>query len=201
MMGILCAHMGRHDEAGPAIRRARELEPLLPVHQALSAQVAFLARDFAAAVQFAKQAIVVDPEFWIGYLQLGQAYEQSGEIALALGALSQAGRFGGANSKVIALRGYLFARLGRNQEGEEVLKTLKSVALERYVPPYAMALVHAGLGQQDAALEWLERGYNEHDVHLIFLPVDPKWDSFRTNGRFLALLHRCSFTAPAHLIS
>lgn len=52
----------------------------------------------------ARQAIVVDPEFWIGYLQLGQACEQLGNNDLALDALQNAGRFGGGNSKVIALR-------------------------------------------------------------------------------------------------
>jgi hypothetical protein len=47
----------------------------------------------------------------------------------------------------------------------------------RYMPPYAVALVHAGLGDTERALEWLERAYTERDVHLIFLVVDPKWES------------------------
>jgi tetratricopeptide (TPR) repeat protein len=73
MLGILLAHMGRHDEAKAAIRLARELDPLVAVEHALSAQVAFVAQDYEAAVQFARQSIVVDPEFWIAF-QLGQAY-------------------------------------------------------------------------------------------------------------------------------
>ena len=40
------------------------------------------------------------------------------------------------------------------------------------VPPYALALVHAGLGDADAAFEWLERAYVARDVHLMFLTVD-----------------------------
>ena len=65
-------------EAEPAMRRARELEPLDAMSHALSAQVAFQARDYRSAVEHARQAILVDPEFWIGYMQLGQAYEQLG---------------------------------------------------------------------------------------------------------------------------
>jgi len=197
MLGILLAHMGRHDEAKAAIRRARELDPLVAVEHALSAQVAFVAQDYAAAVQFARQSIVVDPEFWIGLFQLGQAYVELGESELALDALNNAGRFSGGNSKVISLRGYLFAKLGRTNEALQVLNTLEAIARDRYVPPYAMAQVHLGLRHWDRALEWLERACDVRDVHLVLLPADPKWDPVRGDARFVALLKRCGFTTPA----
>jgi hypothetical protein len=62
-------------------------------------------------MDFGRQAIVIDPEFWIGHLQLAQSYEQLGKIDLALEALSSAGKFSGGNSKVLSLRGYIYARL------------------------------------------------------------------------------------------
>ena len=190
-------NMGRHKEARPAMRRARELDPLLAVHQALSSQVAFCGREYSEAVQFARQAIVVDPEFWIGHLQLAQALEQLGQSEQALEALTSAGRFSGGNSKVVALRGYIFAKLGRAGEAREVLRTLVAIARERYVPPYAMALVHAGLGEGDDAFEWLDRAFEAHDVHLVFLPIDPKWDGLRADPRFAALLKRAGLPIPA----
>ena len=83
-----------------------------PAHHALSAQVAFNARDYPAAVQFARQAIVLDPEFLIGHLQLGQAHEQLGNSDLALDALQNAGRLSGSNSKVVALGGTCWQNWG-----------------------------------------------------------------------------------------
>jgi len=59
------------------------------------------------------------------------------------------------NRKTIALRGYIYAKVGKSKEAHEVLSTLEAVSHERYVPPYATALVHAGLGQHDSALDWL----------------------------------------------
>ena len=64
----------------------------------------------------------------------------------------------------------------------------------KYVPSYAMALVNAGLNERDAAFEWLNRAYVARDGHLIFLTVDPKWDPFRPDPRFDALLARCGFS-------
>jgi hypothetical protein len=71
------------------------------------------------------------------------------------------------------------------------MKALLSISRERYVPPYAIAIVHAGLEQYDLALEWLQRCYEARDVHVVFLTVDPKWDPLRGDSRFSDLLRRC----------
>jgi TolB-like protein/Flp pilus assembly protein TadD len=194
MLGHLLSQSGRHNEALAFMRRARELEPLSPFHYAMSSQVAFQARDCAAAVERARQATVIDPEFWVGYMMRGQAHEQLGENDLAFEALAIAGRLSGGNSKPISLRGYLLARLGKLEDAREVLGVLQEVSQSRYVPPYAMALVHVGLGEQETVFEWLDRAYLVRDVHLAFLTVDPKWDPYRAQPRFGALLQRCGFS-------
>ena len=61
------------------------------------------------------------------------------------------------------------------------------------MPPYAFALIYAGQGRREAALDWLERAYEVRDVHLTFVPADPKWDPFREDPRFRAVLTRCAF--------
>ena len=193
-LGHVLSQRGQHTEAESEMRRSRELEPLESVTYALSAQVAFQARQYPAAVEHARRAILIDSQFWIGYMQLGQAYEQMGQPDLALAALTDAARFSGRNSKVTSLRGYLLAKTGRFNEAREVLRRLESDSRERYVPPVAIALVHAGLGERDAVMEWLAKAYDARDVHLIYLPVDPKWDPYRADPRFQALLTRCGFT-------
>ena len=198
-LAIVLSHLGRHEAALSAAQCARELDPLDFAHCALSAQVAFNARDYPAAAEFARRATVLDPAFWVGYYQLAQACEQLGKSDLAFEALQKAGQFSGGNSKAIALRGYLLANLGLVGEAREVLNTLEAVSRERYVPPYATALVYNGLGQHDQALDWLDRAYDAHDVHLALLSVDSKWDAFRSDGRFLALAKRCAFTGEVSM--
>jgi len=193
MLGVVLSALGRHEDAFMAMRRARELDPFDSVHHALSAQVAFTARDYMTAVECARQATLLNPEFWVAYYQLAQAYERLGHLDAALEALQQAGLFSSGNSKVISLRGYVLAKVGRTGGAEDLLHTLAAVPPEQYVPPYALALLHAGLDDQDAALECLERAYDVHDVHLVLLVIDPKWDPFREEPRFLAVIERCAF--------
>jgi hypothetical protein len=94
----------------------------------------------------------------------------------------------------MAFRGHALARLGRTAEARDILRTLESLSRERYVPPSMIALVQLGLGERDAALASLDRAYEARDIHLVFLPVDPRWDACRSDPRFKALIDRCGFT-------
>jgi tetratricopeptide (TPR) repeat protein len=161
---------------------------------ALRAQVAFLAREYPEAIEFAQQATVFEPNFWIADYQRAMAYEQAGKNELALETLGKHLSAGPANSKLHSLHGYVLAKTGRHTEAHDVLNTLGAISRDRYVPPYARALVYAGLGDRAGALDWLEKAIEARDVHLIALPTDPKWDPLRRDPRFLRLLERCGFS-------
>ena len=195
VLGHALSQSGRQSEAETAMRRARELDPLDAVIEALSAQVAFQGRDALAARHHARQAIALDPNLWIGYIQLAQAYEGAGDHELALEAIADADQFGGGNSKIASLRGYVLATLGRTDAAREAVRALDAASRGRYVPPYAIALIYAGLGERDAMFDYLERAFAARDVHLMYLPVDMKWDPYRSDPRFVALLARCRFTS------
>jgi TolB-like protein/DNA-binding winged helix-turn-helix (wHTH) protein len=198
ILGHALSQSGHQAEAEAAMRRARELDPTDALTHGLSSIVTGQGRDAAAALEHARRAISLDPRLWIGYIALGQAYELAGDHNLALEALADAARLpGGGNSKIISLRGYVLARMGRAEAARNVLAALETAAHERYVPPYAMALVHAGLGERDAMFDALEKAYSARDVHLIYLPVEAKWDPYRADPRFVDLVARCGF-GPSH---
>ena len=98
----------------------------------------------------------------------------------------------GGNSKPVSLRGYILARSDQIEAARGVLGMLEDLARLQYVPPFAAAFVHAGLGD-DSQIHWLGRACDVRDVHLMFLTVDPKWDRFRSNPEFRGLLARCAF--------
>jgi TolB-like protein/DNA-binding winged helix-turn-helix (wHTH) protein/Flp pilus assembly protein TadD len=193
VLAHLLSQTGRHPEAEPFMRRARELDPLNPLSYALSSQVAFQARDYTGALQHANRSIALDQEFWIGHQMRGQALEQLGNDDLALTALAAAARLSGQNSKALSLTGYILGRSGRTAGARDLLAALELASRQRYIPPYALALVHAGLGDADAAFEWLGRAHAARDVHLMFLTADVKWDRYRSDPRFADLLARCGF--------
>lgn len=193
LLGVVLSHLLRHDEARIEMHRARGLEPEYVMNHALSAMIELHAGDPDAAVSHARRALAIDSEFWIAHYQLGQAYAQMGRYDLALEALTQSARYSNGNSKALALTGYVMAKAGRRRDAAEILAALDELSVKRYVPPYARALVYLGLGNRDATFDALEKALGEHDVHLIFLPVDPKWNPLRADARFQDLLRRCNF--------
>jgi TolB-like protein/DNA-binding winged helix-turn-helix (wHTH) protein/Flp pilus assembly protein TadD len=192
-LGHLLSQSGRHVEARAMTQRAQALDPLDPLVHAMSSQVAYQAGAYADALEQAQVAIGLDAEFWIGHIMRTQALLRMGRLDEALEAATTAGRFSTYNSKTMSLRGYILASAGRAAEAREVLRTLETVARERYVPPYAMAFVTLGLGDKDATFEWLNRALTARDVHLMFLTADPNWDPLRQDPRFKALLAKCGF--------
>ena len=83
--------------------------------------------------------------------------------------------------------GYVYARAGRSKDAHKVITELTNRFSREYVPPYALALVHAGLGENGRALEWLERAGEERSPRLVFLSVEPAFDGLRGDPRFAAL--------------
>jgi TolB-like protein/Flp pilus assembly protein TadD len=193
MLGHTLSQMGHHGEAASAMLRARQLDPLSAMVHAMSSQVAFQARDHAAALEHAQRAVVIDPQFWIGYVMRAQAYEHLGNMDLAMDDLVPAARFSGGNSKAISFRGHLLARIGKTDEARDVLRALRAADRERYLPPFATALVHAGLREDEEVFEWLELALAARDVHMVFLTVDSRWDRYRDDPRFQSLIARCGF--------
>ena len=195
IFGHVLSQSGQHEKAAEAMRRSCELDPVDALSRALSSQVAFQGRDLTAAGDHARHAIALDPGLWIGHIELAQAYDGAGDHELALQAVADAVRFSGGNSKAVSLRGYILAKMGRVDAVREVMRGLDTLSNERYVPPYAMALVCAGLGDREAMFDFLDKAFAARDVHLMYLPVDMKWDAYRTDRRFGDLLVRCGFTS------
>jgi TolB-like protein/Flp pilus assembly protein TadD len=201
MLGIALSHLGSDIQAAAAMRRSVALDPLFAMHRALSAMVAFQAGAFAQAAAFGREATALDPGFWIGHYQLAQALEQIGKAEEALDVLSEAARVCGNSSKPLMLQGYILARAGKTEAAQAPLALLRDMAADRFVPPYSTALIHAGLGDADAAFAALENSLAVRDVNLVLLPRDPKWKALPADPRFDDIVRRCGFTGPppAHL--
>jgi TolB-like protein/Flp pilus assembly protein TadD len=195
MLAHALSLQGEHDRAVAAARHSRELDPLNPLVHSMSAQVAFCACDLEAAARHAPEALLAEPDYWIGYFQLGQACQLLGRTDEALQALAEASRLSNGNSKPISVSAYTLTTCGRASEAREILSSLEKISRCRYVPPCAFALIYAGLNEDDMVFEWLERAVVVRDVHLIYVLLDPKWDRFRLDDRALNLLRRCGLLA------
>jgi hypothetical protein len=70
---------------------------------------------------------------------------------------------------------------------------LKRLSGQKFVTPYGVALVYAGLDENDAAFEWLNKAFDEKSHWLVWLRLDPRWNGLRHDPRFSDLVSRMRF--------
>jgi tetratricopeptide (TPR) repeat protein len=115
--------------------------------------------------------------------QLGRYDEAFPEIDRTI-ALSE------SHPMAMAVKGYIEARAGMTEQARDTLRALHAASAKRHVAPYYFAVVHAGLGENDEALDWLEKVYEERHVGVLSLKMEPEFDGLHREPRFKALLKK-----------
>jgi len=181
---------GRSQEAIAEGARAVELDPLSLIINALNGYHLHLARRDDEAIARLKKTLELDSGFWIAHQFLGMAYIEKKMYPEAIAEFNQAVKLSGGNSEPLALNGYVSVLSGDAAKGRAVLEELKSLESQRYLPPSNLALLSYVLGEKDEAFSWLEKAYQDRDIRLCRLKVDSKWDSMRSEPRFVEILKR-----------
>jgi TolB-like protein/tetratricopeptide (TPR) repeat protein len=182
--------LGRLDDALAEIRRARELDPLSVRANAAMAMCLYFARQHDRAIEYLKLAIELDPHFADAHCGLGLNYQQLARWDDSFAEFHEAIALSEGSVEDIASLGFAYGTAGRTRDARAMLSEIEARAARRYVPAVYFAAVHAGLGDAERACDWLERGFAERSSWLVFLRVDPWWDSLRTNPRFNGLLEQ-----------
>ena len=182
--------LGRIEDALGEIGRARELDPLSVRAHAAVAMSLYFARQHDRALEPLHLALELDVRFADAHCGLGLNYQQLGMWEKSFAAFHEALVLSARGPEDIASAGFAYGAAGRSAEALAMLSELEALATRRYVPAVYFAAVHAGLGRAEDACDWLERALAERSGWLVFLRVDPWWDSLRTLSRFDRLLQQ-----------
>jgi TolB-like protein/Tfp pilus assembly protein PilF len=182
--------LGRSEEALAVAKRALDLDPASPaVSHSLAVQL-YLARKFDRATEQVHDTLEMDANFAISYAVLGEVYLSQRMYREGLLALEKYSALSRSSATSLALLGYSHARLGELKEALQKIEELKAASTQGFVPAFFVALVYAGLENQDQAFTWLEKAYEERFNRLAYLKVEPLWDPLRSDPRFADLLRR-----------
>ncbi len=188
----ICLRMqGRFEESLSEIGRAQELDPLsLIININVGDALSFLGRTGEAADQYRK-VIDLDPNFVGAHRNLGALLSRQGKFEEAIGELQKARELVGENSPIaLESLGFTYAKAGREKEATGCLNRLLNFTQQGYSLGVQIATVYAGLGENDKALEWLEKGYQQNNHLLGYLKVSHVWNGLHSDQRYHALLRR-----------
>ena len=182
--------MGRIQDSFEQINKARAVDPLsISINFSLGWRL-YMARQYNRAIEQLHNTLEMDPSYELPHLVVGQAYEQTGQFDLAIPELRRAVELSGEAPLMVSALAHAYARAGNKVEGQKLLANLMLQAKNRYVSPYYLAIVYVGLGEDEKAMDWLEKAFTDRSNGLVFMKVEPELDHLRSNPRFIALLQR-----------
>jgi serine/threonine protein kinase/tetratricopeptide (TPR) repeat protein len=196
---LLLVSLGRFVEASTEARLGQQLDPMTRMVDIYDAWPLLYAREYEQALQKLKKIVALEPEFYATHAHLGIALLQLRRFDEALAEFETARALDKA-PWISGWLGHAYGIAGRRAEALRVLTELTERSKREYVLPYAIAIVHTGLGHVDLALDWLEEAYRKRDEQLVMLAVDPAVDVLRPSPRFQDLLRRVGLTAAARAV-
>jgi tetratricopeptide (TPR) repeat protein len=182
--------MGKLDEAIAEDKRGLEAEPLNLNLSTVLGRDLYLAGHDEQAVQELRKTIYLDASYVDVHLILGWVYERRGMFAEAIAELRQASSLSRNDPRSVSALGHAYAISGQRKLAEEALVQLREQSKKRYVAPYDIAVVYAGLKDTDRAFQFLETAYQDRSFWMIWLRIDPRFDAIRGDPRFRDLVHR-----------
>jgi serine/threonine protein kinase/TolB-like protein/tetratricopeptide (TPR) repeat protein len=183
------AFQGRFEESTARQKEALEINPFSPYLIANLGYLFYVQRRYDRALEQARKALAIDPNYVSAHDYLGAAYLRQGPIEEALGEIRKCRQLDDVPWYLARLAAAQ-AVAGNQGEARTLLKELQELSKRRQVTPECYFLVYVGLGERDQAFAWLQRMVDVRSQYPLRLKVDPTFDGLRDDPRFADWLRR-----------
>jgi serine/threonine protein kinase len=193
--------MGRQVDSIAKMKNSQELDPLSLIISVAIGWASYMARRYDEAIEQLLRTVELDPNYAVTYWILGLLYRITGRYDLAIAAGEKGVNLSGGSPLMRAALAHTYGKAGKATDARHVLDDLTELAKHKYVAPHFFAGIHIGLGDNDRAMDYLEKSWDERCHWLIYLHIDPSMDDLRSDPRFDDLLKRVGLPAGASPIS
>jgi adenylate cyclase len=190
---LLLNNLLRNTEALAEIKTAEQLDPLSVAVSQVAGSILHNAGRNAEAIERFRRAIEIDPHAAFAHDNLGVALCQEGKVDEGVEQIKKALELDPNNVNFMADLCYVNASAGRSGNARDVLVRVEADQRSNsavHVPPVALAGMYACLGENDRAVEWLQKAFSEHSPYLSSLKVERWFDGIRADSRFITLLDK-----------
>jgi tetratricopeptide (TPR) repeat protein len=186
--------MGRLEDSIAETRRGVEAEPLNLNASAILGRDLYFGGHNEQALDVLRKTIAMDVDFVDAHLHLGWVYEGKRMFGEAIAEFQRALDLSGGYPRFESALGHAYAVAGQTKLAEMSLARLQEQSKQRYVAPYDIAAVYAGLKETGATFKYLESAFEDRSFWMCWLRVDPRFEAIRNEPRLHDLLRRMHLT-------
>jgi serine/threonine-protein kinase len=178
----------RHEEALDQLRQGVRTDPVSAFLRTVLGQTLVLSGRIEAAFDELRQAVDLEADFVFGHVTLALAHLADGSWQEALDVLEPLSLSPAEYPNRAGHMGYAYARLGQRDRARRILSDLLAQFPEPSAPGVDAAAIHNALGEEETAIDWLERACELRCFDALFLADDPRLLNLRPHPRFKRLL-------------
>ena len=194
---IYLANLGRHNEAFREAELAVERDPLSLLMNMTAALNFYTGREHDRAIAQLRKVIEMETNFPAAHSVLGSVFVQKQMYEEALAEYEKVMEMvkGAApvEASVKVIMAQAYACWGKKTEAQKLLDQVAELPTSAY----SVAGVFARLGHNDNAFAALNKAYEQHDLQLVSLKVDPTLDELRDDSRFIDLVRKVGLPVSA----
>lgn len=103
-----------------------------------------------------------------------------------------------ANPRLLGYAGIAYYHTNRQSQVDSIIQQLKLQSKESPVgsPAFHLALIYAQMGETEAAFKWLEKAYQDREVEMYWLKVEPPFKPLYNDPRWEEMLYKVGFNVP-----
>ena len=167
--GQYLAAMGRFEEAHKEIDKALELDPLSLIIRYAKGETLYFEGRYDDSIEQMKMALEIDDRFLATFILLGWNYISKEMYQEASDITQKALSFYEGNAIFLYNKMIIYALSGEREKAKELFDNLLSEASKIYMPSSFKAAGYYLFGEQDKALEWFVRAFDEKDMAPAYL--------------------------------
>ena len=187
--GLGLCYRGRFEEGFAELKQALTVDPHSLIINATFGYAYIAARRYDLALEHLQKTLSMDQDFYLTHYWIGKAYVLKNQTAKGIEYMKEALRLSDSPD-VLAGLGYTYGISGNIEEAEKTLVEMDKLSSKRFVSSYHAAMIYAGLGEKEKALELLKLSLEQRSVWLTYIKVDPFWDNLRSDPRFIELVKK-----------
>jgi serine/threonine-protein kinase len=184
----LLRECGRSKEAAVLISKSQALLPALPQFAVKEAEIHLDFGATAQAIEASTRALQLKRDNLRAHLALAAAEEMQGDLEAARSRYEHVLTVNPTDRRALPAYGYLLARMRRRDLAMQVAHRLEDINANVRNCAFQIAVVYVGLGEEERALDWLDRALRTHQTHVPFAAVEHRFRSLHGHPRFRALL-------------
>ena len=180
----------RFDEAVAEAKTAIDLDPHSSFNQRGLGMVLYFARHYDEAITQLKRVVETDPNHLRSYYWISRSFDEKNDYQSAFEWFLRGETQSGSNPEELDAWRAVYAKSGWQGVLRRQIERLKQDQKKDDLRFAEVAIISAQIGDTEQAFAYLEKSYQLHDVLIVWLCVEPRLDSLRSDPRFDEFINR-----------